>query len=140
MNYDERMELEKKKKKKKQTVFLILAILCLCCIGLFGSSLQEKGNKKEFEQNAYETLKSVNDNYRNDKLFNSEASDKTYIFPDKAIMNFNRTFFKGGSITRYANGEVELVLYNNKWCALKTRTDARITVEKYNAKSCKIEK
>ena len=140
MNYDERMELEKKKKKKKQTIFLIFAIIFLCCAGLLGSWLQNKGDKKSFEENAYQTLKSVNDDYKNDKLFATELSDKIYTFPDKTIVNFNRTILKGGSITRYANGEVELVLYNNKWCALKARGDVRITVQKYNVGSCKVEK
>lgn len=136
MDYETRMALEAKKKKKNQFITLIFVIILLLGALYLFYNWQQGNGKKKFERLAEETLKSVNENYKNDKMMDSNLEDQTFHFPDKSIINFTDLYLKGGTIIQYGNGDVSFVLYDDKWCATKEKNSSHINVKNYNKNNC----
>ena len=134
MDYESRMELERKKKSKTQLISLLFVIVILLG-GMYFYTDWKKGTS-QFEKKEKALCDSVMDIYEAEKIM--EPEDKTYTFPDKSITNFTESTLKGGVINLYSNGNVEFAIYDSKWCATKSKTSGQINVVEYEEGKCVI--
>lgn len=136
MDYEAKMEQEAKKKKQGQLVGLIFMIVILLIAAYFLYQWQQKQGEKKFMDLAYQTLSSVQEIYKSDHSLGEVNEDRTYTFPDRSIVNFDERTLKGGTIIQYKNGQVAFALYNDKWCAIKSKSTSKIEVMEYQSENC----
>lgn len=137
MDYETRMNHEAKKKKGGQLFGLIFSLIVLGGIAYFYYNWQHGNGDKKFKQLTKTLLESAEENYKNDKLFDDD-DEKIYTFPNKSIINFDDRTLKGGEIRFTRSGQVELAVYDDEWCATKSKYSEEIEVTEYRSGECMI--
>lgn len=132
MDYETRMELERKKKSRGQLLSLLF-IVALLLGGMYFYNNWKTG-KSQFEKKAKALWDSVNSVYEAEKMMDPE--DRVFDFPDKTITNFTESTLKGGKIHLFENGNVEFAIYNDKWCATKAANSGQVIVVEYEEGKC----
>ena len=114
----------------KKWMIITIVIVYSVLIGLiiyYGTENGRRKNKLEDKVNLLESK--LNDYYKT--KYNSEDLGKIFIFPGETNIEFDASDIMSGEAFIYSNGEVEIALYDGKFCAYK-KGELKITKTSIN--------
>ena len=112
-------------------VIVILAIIALIAVPII-LNIVEKSKKSAFQDSAYGLIESTKLLYT-EGVLDGDSKDQVFEFGEGKTNNlkYSGSAPKGGSIVLTSEGEIEVAIHNNEWCATKGKDESKITIKKY---------
>ncbi len=119
-------------------VIVILAIIALIAVPII-LNIVEKSKKSAFQDSAYGLIESTKLLYT-EGVLDGDSKDQVFEFGEGKTNNlkYSGSAPKGGSIVLTSEGEIEVAIHNNEWCATKGKDESKITIKKYEKGKCEV--
>ncbi len=119
-------------------VIVILAIIALIAVPII-LNIVEKAKKSAFQDSAYGLIESAKLLYT-ESILDGDSKDQVFEFGEGKTNNlkYSGSAPKGGTIVLTKEGEIEVAIHNNEWCATKGKTESKVTLTKYESGKCEV--
>ncbi len=119
-------------------VIVILAVIALIATPII-LNIVEKSKKSAFQDSAYGLIESAKLLYT-ESILDGDAKDQVFEFGEGKTNNlkYSGSAPKGGTIVLTKEGEIEVAIHNNEWCAVKGKSESKITLKKYESGKCEV--
>lgn len=116
--------------KKWMIITIIIIYSFLICL-IFYYAIENNQRKKRLENQVVE-LETKLEEYYKDKYDRAELG-KLFIFPGETNIDFDDKNIISGEAFIYENGNIEIALYDGKYCAYKNN---ELVIKKDNISNC----
>ena len=119
-------------------VIVILAVIALIIVPLVMSTIND-AKKSSFRDSAYGIIESAYQyvTIKRTKDYDAKLEEKIEL-PDHSKINHKGTEPEGGTIWISEEGNIALVMYNDKYCAIKEINHSDVVVQNYSKNTCKL--
>lgn len=119
-------------------VIVVLAVIALVVIPLVLGTIND-AKKSSFRDSAYGILESTYQYVMIKRATDSSIKLEEKIeLPDHSKIKHKGTEPNGGTIWISEEGNIALVMYNNKYCAIKEMKHSEVKVQNYSKNTCKL--
>lgn len=119
-------------------VIVVLAVIALIVVPLVMSTIND-AKKSSFRDSAYGILESTYQYVmiKRTKDYGIKLEEKIQL-PDHSKIKHKGTEPDGGTIWISEEGNIALVMYDNKYCAIKEMNHSEVKVQNYSKNTCKL--